>query len=206
MKNFGIICILSLAIVANTAFADPIENVEAVFSKVSSSEYNQKTVNKHYNVYNVAVMNKNNKPILLSSDTEVSFVLSDGTIIKSEDRRKIYRKTRKRDIGRYCSFALPGAIIGGGITGITFFIGAPIGAAIFMGMYIPTDKAVRTNVQISQDIFNTSSVPIKFEKDKTYNMHIYTPKSLDINEIIFSNVSFDLNNMYELRVKAKTLW
>lgn len=205
MKKIAIISILLGLFLNNVSYADMIANVETDFLKVPASEYKQKTVDKRYIVYNVTITNRNTEPILLSSDTEVSFVLADGSTIKSEDRRKIYRRTRKRDMARYYSFAIPGAIIGGGITGITFFLGAPIGAAVLVGMCVPTDKAVRTNVKISQDMFNVNSVPIKLEKDCTYNMRIYVPKGLDIKEIIFSNVSFDLNNMYELRVKAKTL-
>lgn len=182
-----------------------ILNIEASFYKTPFSEYKQKTVNKHYDVYNISITNKSKKPILLTSDTEVSFVLSNGSIIKSKNRRTIYRNSRKKDIGRYYTFALPGAIIAGGITGMTFFLGSPIAAGVYAGMYLPTDKATRTNVKISQDIFNTNSVPIKFEQDKTYNMHIYAPKGSKIKEIVFSNASFDLKEMFELRVKEQNL-
>ena len=184
---------------------DTALNIETDFHKIPYKEYKQKTVNKHYDVYDIVFVNKSKRPILLSSDTELSFILSNGSVVKSENRRRIYRRTRKKDIGRYYSFSLPGALLAGGITGITFFLGAPIAAAVFMGMNIPADKAARTNVKISQDMFNTRAIPNKFEKDKTYNIIIYAPKGLDIKEFVLSNASYDLQEMFDLRIKAKTL-
>lgn len=183
---------------------EDVLNVETDFQKISPSEYKQKTVKKLYDVYNVQVTNKSKKPILLSSDSEVYFILSNNSTIKSENRRTIYRKTRKKDIGKFYSFSLLGAIISGGITGITFFIGSPIAAAIYVGMNLPADRAVRANVKISQDLFNSKSLPIKFEKDETYNLLFFVPKGLPVKEIMISNVSFDFENMFDLKIKAET--
>lgn len=192
--------LLTVILLNNTVFAEEIPNVTASFCL---NQYNQKTVRKHYNAYDICLENKNDSPILLSSDSELSFILDDGTVVKSENRRQEYRKIRKRDMGRYYWLSLPGAIIAGGITGITFFLGAPIGAAIFVGMAMPADKAVRTNVKISQDMFNKYAIPIRLEKDQQYNILVFAPKELKFKEIVVSNVSFDLKNMYELKIEAK---
>ena len=142
---------------------------------------------------------------MLSSETEIAFELNDGTIVKSESRRNIYRKTRKRDVGRYYWFALPGAIIAGGITGITFFIGAPIAALVAIGMYAPTDKAVRTNVKISQDLYKNNQLPIRIESNKDYIVRFLIPKHLDIKNIIITNVMLDSSKNYELKIVPEEL-
>lgn len=71
-------------------------------------------------------------------------------------------------------------------------------------MNLPADRAVRTNVKISQDLFNSKSLPIKFEKDETYNLLFFVPKGLPVKEIMISNVSFDFENMFDLKLEAET--
>lgn len=120
MKKFVSIICLTTFLLSNIAYAKNVKNVEAYFSTTPKAEYKYKTVKKHYTVYDVNIRNNNSKPLLLSANTEVLFIQKDGTEIKSDNRRKIYRKSRKRDMGRYYGFAIPGALLAGGITGITF--------------------------------------------------------------------------------------
>ena len=147
-KYLSLFIIFGLA--CNGVLAETIKDMDASFKTIPQGEYKHKTVKKHYRMYDVRIKNNGKKPVLLSSSSEVIFVSTLGQQEVSPSRRTIYRKSRKRDIGRYYWFALPGAIIAGGITGITFFLGAPIGAAVYVGMYLPTDKAVRNNVRLQE--------------------------------------------------------
>lgn len=187
----------------NIVFAS--HNISASLSSITKEVYDQKTVSKHYNVYNLKITNNNEKPLLLTTQTEFLFTLDDGSVVKSENRRAQYRKVRKRDIGRYYWLALPGSIISSAVTGFTLFLGAPIGFAIYVGMYAPTDKAVRTNVKISQDVFNQNVLPIRMEKGKTYNTTVYIPKKLNVKNVTISNVSFDLKDKFDLVMDVEEL-
>lgn len=160
--------------------------------------YKHKTVLKHFSPYLLTVTNNNSKPIILSSASELHFLLDKGEDVTSLSRRDIYRKTRKRDMGRYYWMALPGSVIGAAITGITFFIGAPLGAAIAVGMYLPTDKAVRNNVKIAQDLNVNKDLPIRFEPQKTYEIRILAPNDLNIKAVKITNASFDMKQMYNM--------
>lgn len=203
MKKFLSILLSILFSTNSLVFAN--DSVLTSMTKTSQQDFKQKTVAKRYNVYDISITNNNKQALMLTTDTEVLFTLDDGTVVTSENRRAQYRKVRKRDIGRYYWFAMPGAIIAGGITGITFFIGAPIGFAIYVGMYAPTDKAVRTNVKISQCMFNENVVPIRMEAGTTYNARIFIPKKLKIKNVIISNVSYDLDNKFDLVMNAEDL-
>lgn len=161
-------------------------------------EYRFKTVLKHYNPYILTITNKNTKPVLFSSDTEVHFLLDGGYDLTSQSRRAIYRKSRKRDMGRYYWVAIPGAVIAAGITGITLFLGAPIAAVVAVSTSLPADKAVRTNVGISQDLFNTHDMPIRMEPGTTYEVTLLVPKKADVQKVKITNVSFDMKKMYEM--------
>ena len=183
----------------SSVYSMPIGNISSSGKQVRNPEYSQVTVLKHYKPYVVTITNNNSKPILLSSNTEIFF--SDGKDeVKSLSRRDIYRKTRKRDMGRYYSFAIPGAIISGAITGFTFFLGAPVAAAIYVGMSLPTDKAVRNNVKISQNLFKNMDLPIRLEPNKSYNILFYVDKNYNLKNIKITNVSFDLKNMYSINI------
>lgn len=202
-KYLSLFIIFVLA--CNGVLAETIKDMDASFKTIPQGEYKHKTVKKHYRMYDVRIKNNGKKPVLLSSSSEVIFVSTLGQQEVSPSRRTIYRKSRKRDIGRYYWFALPGAIIAGGITGITFFLGAPIGAAVYVGMYLPTDKAVRNNVRISQEIFNTKALPIRLEPQKEYFLLIPAPKNIEVKKIVITNVSYDLNKQYDLEIREESL-
>lgn len=172
------------------------KNLEDI--KIKKERYRYKTVLKYYIPYEATITNNNKTPILLNTDSDVEFILTDGTTIKSQSRREIYTRTRKRDMGRYYSFALPGALIAGGITGITFFILAPVGAVIAVAMYEPTNKAVRANVDISQELYNTADLPIRFEPQKSYPVRFYLPKKADVNAVKINNLTINNKKGYEL--------
>lgn len=173
-----------------------IKNLED--SKIKKEKYKYKTVLKYFIPYEAVIINNNKSPLTLTTESEVEFITADGSIIKSLSRREIYKRTRKRDIGRYYSVTLPGAAIAGGITGITFFILAPVGVLIAAGTFETTNKAVRTNVDISQEIYKSADLPIRFETSKSYPVRFYIPKKIDVKAIRITNLSLDNKNGYEL--------
>ncbi len=206
-KFFAILLTVILIGFAELCYAESesLPNVTAVVKTISKEEYKHTTVWKKFIPLEIAITNNNNEPVLLSSNTEVDFLLSDNTSIKSASRRNMYRRSRKKDIGRYYSFAIPGSIIAGGVTGITFGLGAPLGAGIMVGMYVPTDKACRTNVAISQDIFKEYMLPIRMEPASTYNVRMLIPKKQSVKEITITNTSFDMKKMYDLKIPVEAL-
>lgn len=211
-KLLSLLMLFSFLIINSTAFS--AESLPYVNTKVKNlknvkaddngkvkrkDKYKYKTVLKYYIPYEIQITNNNTKPVLLSTDTDIDLILEDDTEIKSQSRREIYKRTRKRDMGRYYGIALPGAIIAGGITGITFFIGAPLGALIAVGTFEPTNKAVRGNVDISQEMYNTGDLPIRLEPKKTYPIHFYIPKKENVKAIRINNMTIENGKkIYEL--------
>ncbi len=183
-----ITAVLLSNLLLNSAFAaDVMPNVKTEMIELTKKEY------------------KNSKPVLLSANTEVDIITLDGKVIKSDSRRTQYRNSRKRDMGRYYGLGIPGAIIAGGVTGITLFIGAPIGAAIYVGMMAPTDKAVRGNVKISQDLYAKYDMPVRIEPDTDYEIRLLLPNDVRVKELKITNTSFDMKNMYDIRIPVEEL-
>ena len=205
MKKIITAFLLSNLLLNGAFAADVMPNVKTEMIELTKKEYKHKTVLKHYTPYTLKLKNTNGKPILLSANTEVDIVTLDGKVIKSDSRRTQYRKSRKRDMGRYYGLALPGAINAGGVTGITLFIGAPIGAAIYVGMAAPTDKAVRGNVKISQDLYAKYDMPVRIEPNTDYEVRLLLPNDVRVKELKITNTSFDLKKMYDLTIPVEEL-
>ena len=209
-RLLSLLMLFSFLMISSTAFSAEslpyvnakvknLNNVKADDNGKVKRKYKYKTVLKYYIPYEIQITNNNTKPVLLSANTDIDLILEDDSEIKSQSRREIYKRTRKRDMGRYYGIALPGAIIAGGITGITFFIGAPLGALIAVGTFEPTNKAVRGNVDISQEMYNTGDLPIRLEHQKTYTVHFYVPKKENVKAIRINNMTLDNGKkIYEL--------
>lgn len=212
-RLLSLLMLFSFLMISSTAFSAEslpyvnakvknLNNVKADDNGKVKRKYKYKTVLKYYIPYEIQITNNNTKPVLLSANTDIDLILEDDSEIKSQSRREIYKRTRKRDMGRYYGIALPGAIIAGGITGITFFIGAPLGALIAVGTFEPTNKAVRGNVDISQEMYNTGDLPIRLEPQKTYTVHFYVPKKENVKAIRINNMTLDNGKkIYELVIK-----
>ena len=205
MKKIITAFLLSNLLLNGAFAADVMPNVKTEMIELTKKEYKHKTVLKHYTPYTLKLKNTNSKPILLSANTEVDIVTLDGKVIKSDSRRTQYRKSRKRDMGGYYGLALPGALIAGGVTGITLFIGAPIGAAIYVGMAAPTDKAVRGNVKISQDLYAKYDMPVRIEPNTDYEVRLLLPNDVRVKELKITNTSFDMKKMYDLTIPVEEL-
>ncbi|MCR5265671.1 MAG: hypothetical protein K6E29_03650 [Cyanobacteria bacterium RUI128] len=204
MKKF-LVCFLLFCLGFNSGvFAENAAfNVDADFSLVSTADYKQKRVRKTYNVYNVVIRNNGTLPILLSSDSEIFFVLKNGSVIKSETRRQLYRKLRKADKGTYYTLASFGKLLSNIITYSTFGTFMSAGVGIHMALAAPTEMAIKNNVKISKELFYENPLPVFFDRESQYYITVFVPKEYDLEEIVISNVSLDMNEMYELRVRAK---
>lgn len=169
------------------------------------NQYKYKTVLKRYIPYEVKITNNNKTPVLLNANTDIDLLLEDGSYIKSDTRRDIYKLTRKKDIGRYYGIAIPGAIAAGVVTVITLFIGTPLGALIAVGTMEPTNKAVRGNVDIAQELYKTKDLPIRLEAGKSYNVNFYIPKNEYISAIRINNLNLEKNTTnYKIVIPLET--
>ncbi len=203
MKKF-LLLVLSLFVTTTFTFAHNAGmNLDADFTQATPLEFSQKNLEKQYKAYKVTIRNNSVAPVLLSSDSEIFFVLKNGSVIKSETRKQIYKKTRKADRGKYCIFAIPGKIASKVVTYCTLYTCASLGTGIDLAMSAPADLAIKNNVKISKEVFYENPLPIKFDTNSQYNIIIYAPKEFDIEEIVISNISYDLKEMYELRIGAK---
>lgn len=178
---------------------------ESTNSDNKKNQYKYKTVLKRYIPYEVKITNNNKTPVLLNANTDIDLLLEDGSYIKSDSRRDIYKLTRKKDIGRYYGIAIPGAIAAGVITGVTFFIASPLGALIAVGTLEPTNKAVRGNVDIAQELYKNKDLPIRLEAGKSYNVNFYIPKNEYISAIRINNLNLDKNKTnYKIIIPLET--
>lgn len=202
MKKFLVGLLLFCLGFNSVVFAENV-NVDADFSLVPEALYKQKRVRENYKVYDVVIRNNSNLPILLSSESEIFFVLKNGSVIKSESRRQLYRKLRKADKGTYYTLAGFGKLVSKIVTYSTFGTCMSIGTGIHLALSAPTDMAIKNNVKISKELFYENPLPVKFDRESQYDITVFVPKDYDIEEIVISNVSFDMNEMYELRIKAK---
>ena len=204
-KVFSILLALNIVFfnLGVTAIADQEMLVRAEFVQVLPSDYKNSNVTDKYKVYNMFIHNVSMHPLLLASDSELFFVLNDGTVFKSETRRQLYKNVKTNEMGKYRFFAKPGAFIANVVTWVTFSLAAPLGVGILIGTSAPAEKAAAENVNISQELFNRNCLPIKLDPDSQYNVRVLVPKKFDIDEIVITNISFDLVNMYELRIRAR---
>lgn len=168
-------------------------------------QYKYKTVLKRYIPYEAKITNNNKIPVLLNTNTDIDLLLEDGSYIKSDTRRDIYKLTRKKDIGRYYGIAIPGAIVAGVVTVITLFIGTPLGALIAVGTMEPTNKAVRGNVDIAQELYKYKDLPIRLDAGKSYNVNFYIPKNEYISAIRINNLNLEKNKTnYQIIIPLDT--
>lgn len=180
-----------------------IKDFEAEIKLQSKDQYQFKKVYKKYDPYLVTFTNKTDKTILLTTDTIVEFNTKDDKHFASESRRKIYRKTRSRDIGKYCGITLPCCMLGGGIIGLTFGLGIPVALGVFILGVVPVANANKTNSGFAQDMYVARKLPLRMSPNETYQIRILAPKETKIQNIIFTNLVFEndkTNTRYNLNL------
>lgn len=106
---FAFLAMASLSV--NAAERPLVGRVESASRQLDVDEYAYKKMIKYYTPYEVAVANRNPIPFVVTSDTGLEFVMSDGTVVNSKSRRMIYRKTKRFDISKYTSFVWPRSTI-----------------------------------------------------------------------------------------------
>lgn len=192
---------LELIVCSNSVYAienSLLSNIDFSVKKLSEKSYPQKTVRKHYIPYLASITNNNGQPLLLSTNTELELVSDDGESIISENRRSLYRSSRKRDMGRYYTVTMPTSVMAWAIVGLTFGIAIPAAAVIHFVGEIPANKAVKTNVGIAQDLYSDKQLPIRFEPNKSYDVLFLLPKAKNIKGLKITNVTFDNETMFDM--------
>lgn len=94
---FSVLTILTTGI-ALKAFANDrpvLGNFETASKKLDLQDAGKNYNLKNYTPYLIAVMNRNPAPIMITANTGIVFVSSDGTVTPSESRRQFYLKNKK---------------------------------------------------------------------------------------------------------------
>lgn len=180
-----------------------IKDFEAEIKLQSKDQYQFKKVYKKYDPYLVTFTNKTDKTILLTTDSFVEFKTKDDKQLISESRRTIYRKTRSRDIGKYCGITFPCFMLGGGIIVLTFGLGIPVALGAFILGVVPVANANKTNSGFTQDMYVARKLPLRMSPNETYQIRILAPKETKIQNIIFTNLVFEndkTNTRYNLNL------
>lgn len=72
-------------------------------------------------------------------------------------------------------------------------------------MAAPTDKAVRGNVKISQDLYAKYDMPVRIEPNTDYEVRLLLPNDVRVKELKITNTSFDMKKMYDLTIPVEEL-
>jgi len=195
IKKIISICLLLSVFTCITpvlAINDKIFDYE--FQRLSKDQYQHKKVLKKYDSYLLNIENKTNKAILLTSESTVLYVNNNGETLENETRRDIYRKIRRKDIGKYYSIGLPCIAVGGLITGATFGLGIPVAIGLGIIGTRPANKATKENYQLAYELYQSRSLPLRFEPKELNQILLLIPKGESINKIIITNVVIEKSN------------
>lgn len=187
--------------------AKDIKDFEVEIKLQTKDQYPYKKVLKKYDPYLVTFTNKSNKTLLLTTNTSLEFVTKDNQELVSESRREIYRKTRSRDVGKYCGFALPSSAIAGGIIGLTFGLGIPVAIGVVILGFMPAKRASMMNSDFANDLYSARKLPLRMNPNETYQIRVLAPKQISIQSIVFTNLVFEndkSNTKYNLRLPVES--
>lgn len=182
------------------------EKFDLRVSKQDKKQYAFKKVNKKYDTYLITIENKNKLPALISSDTEV--ILTDVSGISQNLKRSdVYQKTRSRDVGKSCAFALPSSFIAGGIIGFTFGLGTPVALGVLVIGCKPSENAQKINNEFAQNIYRGQKLPLRIEPEQIYQVRVFTPKKSNFEKITITNLSSESNfeKKFNLEIPLNTL-
>ena len=112
MKKFNalILLLIFLSISVNSVIAaerPQLGNIQSSSKLLTEEEFGFKKVRKHYTPYEIAVVNNNPVPVVVTANTSVEFISADGTVTPSDSRRKIYRTGKRFDHSKHWLGALP---------------------------------------------------------------------------------------------------
>lgn len=164
--------------------------------------YQYKTVLKHYQPYYIGFVNNNDKPVYFNVKTEIKYIGTNGKEYTFPDNKLVYKKARKRDVGRYCWVALPCAAIGGGVIGITFGVGFIAGIGIAVAGFIPALQAAKYNSKVASNIYIENKTPLSLEPKQYQTMYVFLPKkqNVAIDKIIITNLTLKDSKTFDLTI------
>lgn len=153
--------------------------------------YQYKTVLKHYQPYSVGIVNDNSSPVLFTTKSEIKYIDTKGQEYLFPDNKTVYKKSRKRDVGRYCWVSLPCAAIGGGIIGITFGLGLIAGVGIAVAGIIPPLQAAKYNSKIAANMYIENKIPLSLTPKEYQMLYVFLPTKnmVQIEKVVITNLT-----------------
>lgn len=175
-------------------------NIRANVEPVEGCQY--KTILKHYHPYYIGMVNNNDKPVYFNSKTEIKYLSSDGKEYIFPDNKLVYKKVRKKDVGRYCWIALPSALIGGALIGITFGLCLIPGIGIAVAGFFPSLQAAKYNSKVASNIYIENKIPLSLEPKQYQAMYVFLPKKQNIvvDKIIITNLTLKDSKTFDLTI------
>lgn len=173
-----------------------------VISVEAVDGYQYKTVLKHYQPYSIGIVNDNNTPVLFNAKSEIKYIDTSGKEYSFPDNALVYKKSRKRDVGRYCWISLPCAAVGGAIIGITFGLGFIAGVGVAIAGLVPTWQGEKYNSKIASNMYIENKIPLSLEPGKYYMLYVFLPNenSAQIDKIIISDLSMKGSKPFNLTI------
>lgn len=193
----AILCIITQY---NVVFAYTNHNIRINVDAVDGYQY--KTVLKHYRPYSIGLVNDNDSPVLFNAKSEIKYFDTKGKEYVFPDNKTVYKKSRKRDVGRYCWVALPSAAIGGAITGITFGLGIVAGVGIAVAGFIPCLSAAKYNSTVANNIYRENKIPLSLEPKQYQMLYVFLPNKdmVQIDKIVITNLSMKDSKMFDITI------
>lgn len=185
--------LLLFCIQANVTFACEINNINYYVKLLDKEQYPHKKVIKNYEPYLLTLVNKNKSSILSTADSTILFFDAKGNTIISETRRDIYKKIRRKDVGKSYSIGIPCAMVSGAIIGFTLGIGTPIAIGVGILANRPAQKAAIENYQIAKEIYQSRGLPLRFEPEEINQILLLIPKKDKPFKISITNVIYEKN-------------
>lgn len=175
-------------------------NIRVTVDPVQGYQY--KTVLKHYQPYSIGLVNDNATPVLFSTKSEIKYIDANGKEYIFPDSKLVYRKSRKRDVGRYFWVSLPCAAIGGGIIGITFGLGIILGLGVAFAGVVPVATATKYNSKVATDIYVENKVPLSLEPKQFQMIYVFLPKKehVEITQVVITNLSLKDSKPFDITI------
>lgn len=168
---------------SNAAERPLVANVQTVSKHLSAEAYSFPKTLKYYTPYEIAVVNQNAYPIMITANTQMVFTSADGTVRPSQSRRNIYRKARRFDHSKHfpnmLTFPWP------------------------VGLTLPW--STKNNVKFSKDLMTDKPLPLRFEPGRVYNIRVLAPADIKPVSVNITNVTFDMKTMGDIQVPLESI-
>lgn len=179
----------------NSAFG---ANIKVYAEKTEG--YSFKTVSKHFQPYTLTFINNEKESIYFSSKTEVKYEDTNGLQYSAANDDQVFKKSRKREVGRYFWICLPLSATAGFITGASFFILAIPAIGIAIAGSLPYISAAKYNSKLAQDYYINNPLPLCLKSKVLNSAYVFLPKTANPQKIILTNLSTDNKKFFDLTV------